>query len=281
MDNQDNITLSPEDLAHFAQQGYVRVSEALSSEYVAKVQAAIWEQLNAQYGIVQTDRATWKAGWCGINKNTVDKKAGKQTTPRLIGAVNQLLGEGNWRPLKTLGGLLLTLPFDPSEQWDRAFDWHVDNDPRLYLGSLDELMLFTFYSSVERHGGGTLILSGSHRLIEHYLQTNPNDTVSALSLIKDGLFRWHPYFAELTWHRSAALRSTEALMESPVDVHGFPVQVVELTGKPGDAILCHPALLHAISANCSSTPRLMRRTNFRRKREVAAKSLEELSGQQS
>jgi ectoine hydroxylase-related dioxygenase (phytanoyl-CoA dioxygenase family) len=55
-------------------------------------------------------------------------------------------------------------------------------------------------------------------------------------------------------------------MEESVEVHGVPLQIAELTGEPGDAVLCHPALLHAQSMNCSTVPRIMRRTNVRRKR---------------
>lgn len=130
-----------------------------------------------------------------------------------------------------------------------------DNAPHRYLESVDELMLFTFYSSVGPRGGGTLLLSGSPRLVARYI------TASAAAGTPDGLVQWHPWLAELMGR--APLTAT--LMESAGNVHGVPVRIVELTGEPGDAVLCHPVMLHAVSANCSSLPRIMRRTNFRRK----------------
>ncbi len=45
-----------------------------------------------------------------INKELLDRFAGVEVGPRLAGAANQILGEGAWRPLKTLGGLLMTMP---------------------------------------------------------------------------------------------------------------------------------------------------------------------------
>ncbi len=262
----DTQTLSPEALTHFAEKGYVCIPAALPCAFVADVQTVVWDQLEKKYGIVREDMATWSHGGRGIKKEILDKAVGKVITPRLIGAVNQILGEGQWRPIKTLGGLLLTMPAPASETWERVFDWHCDNDPRTYLDGMDELMLFTFYSHVEAHGGGTLILSGSPRLIEHYLLTHDTNTLSAVDVIKNGLSQWHPLLSELMESSPDKRRSTEALMETAFDIHGVSVQVVELIGSPGDALLCHPAMLHAVSKNCASMPRIMRRTNFRRKR---------------
>lgn len=100
--------LSPEQLEHFAEQGYVRVSAALSPAFVARVQAAIWEQLKTQYGMLKDVPHTWRAERGLVNKDRIDRSAGVEVGERLVGAVNQLLGEGRWRPLKTLGALLLT-----------------------------------------------------------------------------------------------------------------------------------------------------------------------------
>jgi hypothetical protein len=44
------------------------------------------------------------------------------------------------------------------------------------------------------------------------------------------------------------------------DDDGVAVRVVEVTGQPGDAFVCHPSLLHAVSVNCRTVPRLMRTT---------------------
>jgi hypothetical protein len=267
----DNV-LSPDDLAFFYQWGYVRITDALPASFVARVQDAIWNQLEAKQGVRRDDPATWHTWWMGMKKEVIDVRAKTEVSERLTGAVNQLLGEGQWRPLKTLGGLLMTMP-DKSKPWERVFDWHFDNDPRQYQDGITELMLFTFYSSVEPRGGGTLILAGSPRLVEKYMAERFQEGTPDGLPRTDEMAKWHPWLMELMGSKRANRaigielpRSTPELMQETPDIHGVTLRIEELTGEPGDAILCHPAMLHAVSANCSDRPRIMRRTNFRRMR---------------
>jgi hypothetical protein len=262
----DQSVLSSHDLAHFADQGFVRVTDALHTPFVVKTQTAIWDQLQAQYGIARQDSTTWRPGWCGINKKIIDAAVGIEITPRLVAAIDQLLGVAQWRPVKTLGGLLLTMPEPEHTPWEPALDWHFDNDPRAYRERVDELMLFTFFSSVRPRGGGTVVLAGSPHLVERYLAACADGSVTDTLSHTSGLAAWHPWLEEIMSSRPSGARSTAMLMEEPVEVDGVPLQIVELTGEPGDAVLCHPALLHTVSMNCSTIPRFMRRTNVRRKR---------------
>ena len=262
----DQQVLSSDDVALFAAQGFIRIANALPMSFVAKVQTAIWDQLQTQYRMVQQDPTTWRPEWCGINRRIIDAAAGIEITPRLTAVVDQLLGAAQWRPVKTLGGLLLTMPEPEQTPWDRALDWHFDNDPRAYFARVDELMLFTFFSSVRPRGGGTLVLAGSPRLVAHYAAARAASNEMDLLPETVGLAAWHSWLEELLSSRPSNARSTATLMEEPVEVHGVSLQIVELTGEPGDAVLCHPAILHAVSMNCSTVPRMMRRTNVRRKR---------------
>ena len=248
--------LTPEELEQFARRGYVRIANALNPDYVTQVQEYVWSRF-AEQGVLRDDPTTWGSrDEITINKDGLDKAVRAEIAPRLEAAVNQLLGAGTWKPLKTLGGLLMTLPKNPLPAWEIVTRiWHTDNDPRSSQKELNELMLFTFYSSVAPHGGGTLVLSGSHRLAEAYLAENPGVPFNV----------WQPYLAELTGAKERT-RTQADFMEKETEICGIPVQVAELTGEPGDAILCHPALLHATSLNSLPAPRLMRRTNFRHKR---------------
>ena len=248
--------ITPEELERFARRGYLRVADALNPKYVAQVQEYVWAQFGKQ-GVLRDDPATWASqNEITINKDGLDKAVQAEISPRLEAAVNQLLGERTWKPLKTLGGLLMTLPKNPLPAWEIVTRiWHTDNDPRSYQMELNELMLFTFYSSVAPRGGGTLVLSGSHRLLANYLAENPGVPFNS----------WQPYLEELTGAKERT-RTQADFMDKETEICGIPVQVVELTGKPGDAILCHPTLLHATSINSLPAPRIMRQTNFRHKR---------------
>jgi hypothetical protein len=262
-----NVMRGDTEPAHFARCGYVRIPAALPPAFVARVQDVVWEQLKQRAGVSREDPATWQADWVGINKDLIDAAAGVEIGRRLTEAVDDLLGVGRWRPLKTLGGLLLTMPGGTPEAWNvPTTGWHVDNDPLRYRNRVDELMLFTFYSSVQPQGGGTLILSGSPRLLEQYSKVQEAGGVPGSAAWMERFADWHPWLAELMGRHSVPTRTPEEWMGAAVDVHGTAVQVVELTGEPGDAVLCHPMILHAASPNCRPTPRMMRRTSFRRRR---------------
>lgn len=252
------------ELSHFARHGFVRIPGALTPEFVARVQEAVWAGLQ-KLGRVSREEdlpTTWRSEF---NRRSIDRIAGVELGPRLIEAVDQFLGRGRWRPVNTLGGMLLTFPSGPPEEWGLPSEgWHVDNDPRRYLEQVDELMLFTFYSSVRPRGGGTLILSGSPQLLECYLAALDGDSAPDLARIVDRLPNWHPRLAELMGRKAVRRGTVEEWMKRGVEVHGVSLRVVELTGEPGDAVLCHPSMLHAVSRNCSSSLRIMRRTNVRR-----------------
>jgi len=47
-------------------------------------------------------------------------------------------------------------------------------------------------------------------------------------------------------------------MDECVEIGGVTLRVVELTGEPGDMVLCHPTIVHTASPNCGTWPRLMR-----------------------
>jgi hypothetical protein len=46
--------------------------------------------------------------------------------------------------------------------------------------------------------------------------------------------------------------------------HGVPVQVVELTGPPGDVVITHLHVFHARSPDTGTVPRLMPAKEVRR-----------------
>jgi ectoine hydroxylase-related dioxygenase (phytanoyl-CoA dioxygenase family) len=41
------------------------------------------------------------------------------------------------------------------------------------------------------------------------------------------------------------------------DIEGIPIEVVELTGRPGDVVVTHLHVFHCASPNTSDTPRQM------------------------
>jgi ectoine hydroxylase-related dioxygenase (phytanoyl-CoA dioxygenase family) len=146
--------------------------------------------------------------------------------------------------------LLVTMP--GSDAWCvPAVNWHVDG-PRLRDRGCPGVQMFTFIDPVEPQGGGTLVVAGSHRLLNEGRFIASRD-------IKNRLLKY-PFFATLL-DRHADRAGLLSRVEHIDDVE---VRVVELTGAPGDVYLADLRLLHTIAPNARATPRLMATQRFLR-----------------
>ena len=86
-------------------------------------------------------------------------------------AIDDLLGSGTWERPRHWGGFLLNFPDCSPEAWSIPADgWHVDfhytNEPGTQFG----LRVFTFLGEAGPRGGGTLVVRGSHRLVEKFVR---------------------------------------------------------------------------------------------------------------
>lgn len=247
--------ISQQGLEQFEQEGFVHIPQALAPEYVEAVRDYTWAYFREHAGMLREELSTWRN--VDLNKKLIDKAVGKPITERLKAALDQLLGSNQWQ-LSSYGGLLPSGPVYPLDEWKLRTDlWHTDDDPCSFMGELSEVMLFSFYSSVKAREGGTLALSGSHRLIkqvQHLFQNYPN--------IRD-FTRSHPYLRRLCNGNPIEPADAERFMNEPSEVHDVTVRVVELTGEPGDVVICHRMLFHGVNMNCGSEPRLMRRSLIR------------------
>ncbi|MDE0350979.1 MAG: phytanoyl-CoA dioxygenase family protein [Gammaproteobacteria bacterium] len=132
--------------------------------------------------------------------------------------------------------------------------WHVDL-PRLASGGSPGIQAFTFLEPVRAGEGGTLVVAGSHRLL--------NDSPRGSKEIKRALRR-EPWFRELMSGRNASVtgRDRRTFLTEAGIVDGVPVRVVELTGESGDVCFTDLRLLHTLAPNPSPRPRLMATQRF-------------------
>jgi hypothetical protein len=253
-----NTAFSQDERSYFERFGYLYVKEAFRPDKALLMQDFIWRQMSELGGIHREDRSTWTSVPGGLNKTARHPIYEAINSPRLIGAVDQLLGAGRWKHPKSWGAFLVSLPEAEAGQWAVTFDWHWDGNPDLHLESLNGLFVFTFFSEVRPQGGGTLIVEGSHH---HILDLHRRGEArrrhkSNWTLLKDR----YAWFANLSQY-SKDLTQDEAerrLMRERTSVGGKELRLIELTGSPGDAVLCHPVLLHARARNCQDAPRFMR-----------------------
>jgi hypothetical protein len=171
-------------------------------------------------------------------------------TPALRGIIDALLeGVPFDRSVHGRAQILFTLP--NATTWTVPDGWHVDG-PRLASRKSAGVQLFTFLDTVERGGGGTLVVSGSQRLANDGRFMRNADLARAL--------RRAPFFKRLYSHVPDGQRL--AWMEETAMVGDVAVKLVELTGEPGDAWLVALGALHSGAPNASSRPRMMMTCRF-------------------
>jgi hypothetical protein len=108
---------------------------------------------------------------------------------------------------------------------------------------------------VAARAGGTLIVSGSHRLVRKHFTDNPPPPGARGSDYRKLLLS-HPYVRDLHIAGDAAERTARFINRSE-DHEGIPLQVIENTGTAGDVILLHPLVLHVATSNNGNTPRFL------------------------
>jgi len=154
----------------------------------------------------------------------------------------------------------VTFPVDSPTVWTVPTGvWHWDCALHQNVGAVERLVVFTFFSPVETGGGGTLIVEGSHRLLQSfYHQLPPEERALAHRTLRKRLLEWDPWLQRLCGLETVPAGRNTYLMGASHDVRGFPLRVVELTGRPGDAVICHPLMFHTTAPNHSDVPRFMR-----------------------
>ena len=118
------------------------------------------------------------------------------------------------------------------------------------------MKVFTLVADLEPGAGGTMLLTGSHRLLERFGRTQPADVLAKNARARRALLRSHPFFAALRTPGDPADR-VERFMRNDVDVDGVPVRVVDVHGRAGDIWLVHQSTVHARPTNAGDSPRFM------------------------
>jgi ectoine hydroxylase-related dioxygenase (phytanoyl-CoA dioxygenase family) len=108
------------------------------------------------------------------------------------------------------------------------------------------VQIFAFLETVESGGGGTLAVTGSHRL------SNGGVRISSSDLRKK--LKQEPYFAELMANKT---EDRLHFLREAGHVGNVALQVVEMTGEPGDVYFMDLRLFHTIAPNTRPIPRLM------------------------
>lgn len=240
----------------FEATGVVRLDGAFTAEAAAAMRAAVWEYVEREAGVRTDDPTPGRRAGPG---STGKGLRGSPVFERLTGnavvrrALDAIFGAGGWRPPKPGAQILVTFP--QRGPWVLPTAWHMDCGFAQPTWPVFAVKLFAFVGEVGPEGGGTMMLPGSHLLVERYRRTIPPGTGG-------GKENWHAF---LKHHQGLAnLLEGAASRDGGCSLVGqrrvvdeVPVEVVELTGRPGVVVLAHLHVFHSAAPNVTRQPRLM------------------------
>jgi hypothetical protein len=211
--------LDRDEVERFVRDGFVLLPHAFSREVAVECVDALW----AASGVDREAPSTWTAPVVRVAGSGAPPLVRAINEPRLVGAVDDLLGVGRWARQAGYGSFPIRFPSgdDPGDA-----GWHVDGsygagtapppwNLHLNLWSRGRaLLLLMLFSDVGPDDAPTRIRVGSHLDVAAGLVRHGVDGVP---------------FADVTqvWDAGA---------DRPVE---------HATGAAGDVYLCHPFLVHS------------------------------------
>ena len=253
--------LTPNEHQTYTEWGLVKIKALIPPQVVEPIRELVMERLRR--------REFWGSeGWIaptGADRqkrlNTTIKEISRNTkslrsilTDRVLDYARELVSGDEIELSSPIAQFLFTAPrsyvLNHDGQWDGKWEvprsiWHLDMPRSAAMGAPGPEM-FTFVNKVEPKGGGTLVLAGSHQLL--------NDVEYLSSKNVKRRLKRHTYFRELT---GKGVDDRSRFMEEVGSIDNVPVKVVELTGDPGDVYFVDLRLLHSLGANTSDQPRMM------------------------
>lgn len=253
--------LSQDQHAEFDASGLLKVKSMLSAEAIEHACAAIlqrFEPLGLSRGGKWQLEDTSPTGW--PDKGYKAKDIGNK-----IEEVERLLHEPGIKPMANAllddaeldheffkrPQILVTLP-NVGEWFMPNNGWHVDV-PRLSTGACPGVQIFILLSEIKPGGGGTLAISGSHKLLNNEGFVRSRDVTKRL--------RAGPLFQDFM---SQSRSTTDWFEAQAPTAEPVEVKLVELTGSPGDVYFMDLRTLHSGAPNISQEPRVMATHRFLR-----------------
>lgn len=248
--------LSTEEVNAFNEKGYVRVTNAFSRAEAAEMEDLIWKVLGDKYGAVRDDKSTWGfgavTGMQTIHADHVFDPIGGEVTLNIL---DQFLEKGQWRMPSHWGQFLINFP--TAGPWALPDAWHTDFAFTTPPQFLPGIVMFSFLSDVAPQGGGTVLLEGSHILMQQFVTGKPAQFLDKMKNVRKAFLASHIWLKKLSQgiHENKEIVS---VMEEGYMINGVKLRVVEISGSAGDIVFTHPWLLHSPAPNCGEVPRFMR-----------------------
>jgi hypothetical protein len=263
--------LSREQRADLDHLGIIRLPAFLSRDAVGEMAGQLWRHLAEHDAIRREDPSTWLRTRPSsfqplVRSNAFAALAGPKTRMLLDG----LFGPGGWEPPRNWGQPLVCLP-SRSDEWDLPRrNWHLDIPAGRACREIPGVRLFAMLEAVEPRGGGTVVVTGSHRLTRLLAAESSDGERLRSARMRRAMMRSSSWVRELFTGEPGPGR-VERFMAAPSTESGVELQVVELTGEPGDLVVMDLRMLHAPAPNRGPRPRVVLGQAILRSRAGAAR----------
>jgi hypothetical protein len=242
--------------ATFADRGIVRLDGAFTADEAARMRAAMWRHLERRLGVTEHDAESWPDGWLPVSWKPIKRNAAFRAvveSDAVTEALDATFEPSGWEASRSGAQVLFSFP--TGEPWTLPAGWHMDCGFERPTWPVFAAKLFAFAGEVGPGGGGTMLLTGSHRLVERYRASVEEPPAGGMENWRPFLRR-HPPLGDLlvAGGRPDGGRS---LVGQRFVIDDVPVDVVELVGEPGDVVIAHLHVFHAGSPNTSGVPRQM------------------------
>lgn len=232
---RDGWSLTEERRTLFREQGYLLLEGALPRARLSPVRERILSELS-RHGINSSGRGVPKSiaalpVFQQITKLSQLVDVPDLTTKIILPCVTDAIEALAQTRVSSSQSLLLLSPPNQGAWRLDGLNWHTDissSDQKRIPG----IQAFVIVDDLERHGGATLLLSGSHRLA--------NDA-QANARVRDALRKGK--------EGETALRQRD-------------LSIVELSGRAGDVYLVDMRVLHTPSVNASKRLRMVATARF-------------------
>ncbi|KAF8168265.1 hypothetical protein B0H34DRAFT_779662 [Crassisporium funariophilum] len=248
--NGEFETLTPVQVDHFLEHGYVVIKHAFTREKAAEWTKNVWLRLDLD----PNDKSTWDRERIHMPWHHREKVA--DFAPKAWAAIKDLLG-GEERIMEEAScwgdSFIVNLGTDELEKSGETVapedlgNWHVDGD--FFVHFLDSpeqaLLVIPIYSDIEPRGGGTMISPDGINMIAQYLAAHPEGVLPTGLSFTPSTSRFENPREEDPgyWSHLKEIKTCK--------------QFVEMTGEIGDVVLMHPLMMHSASKNYLRIPRII------------------------
>jgi ectoine hydroxylase-related dioxygenase (phytanoyl-CoA dioxygenase family) len=242
------------DLDAFHTRGFADVNGAVDAGVVAAMRGRLWSVL-AEQRIRCDQPGTWPTGSAGNLRAVRRGEAGPDATPAVRHALDAVFGAVPRAVPCHWGQALVAFP-EPVVWSVPRTAWHCDFP---YWFSADEIwgaLVLLFLDDVDTHGGATLAIEGSPAFVRRAVSGRGDLGTARPAAVQADVLGCVDVL------RTASDVELRRGVRAP---DGSPLRVVELTGRAGDVVVCHPWLLHCASANTGTRPRLQRAARVQRR----------------